>query len=260
MERLGEMSMKKVDLNADLGESYGPYTIGNDFEILNIVTSANIACGFHAGDPEIMANTVKICKEKDVSIGAHPGFDDLKGFGRRRFEFNSDDELRYLILYQIGALESIVKSENGLLKHVKLHGAMNNMACEDINISRVFTKAVRDLDETLPVFVVAETQLQKAAVELSHPFKCEIFADRAYTDEGQLLSRKLDGAIIHNPITAADNILRTIDEGALTSINGVKIPVEVDTICVHGDNPDAVKLAETVRARLENSGIKVTSS
>ena len=245
--------MIKVDLNADLGESFGPYVIGSDFEMLDIVTSANIACGFHASDPEIMANTVSFCKEKGVSMGAHPGFQDLKGFGRRRLEIGSPDELRYLVLYQIGALKSIIEAEKGLLRHVKLHGALNNMACEDINISRTFTKSVKDLDPTLPLFVVAETQLQKAAIELSQPFKCEVFADRAYTDEGQLLSRKIDGAVIRDPLKAADNVLKMIEEG------GKKIPVSIDTICVHGDNLDAVKLAETVRVRLENSGITISS-
>ena len=252
--------MIKVDLNADLGEGFGPYVIGSDFEMLDIVTSANIACGFHASDPEIMANTVLLCKDKKVSMGAHPGFQDLKGFGRRRQEISSQDELRYLVLYQIGALKSIIEAENGLLSHVKLHGALNNMACENIDISRTFTKAVKDLNHNLPIFVVAETELQKAAMELSQPFKCEVFADRAYTDEGQLLSRKLDGSVVYDPDKAADNVLKMIEEGALTSVNGKKIPVSVDTICVHGDNPHSVELAETVRLRLENSGISISSS
>jgi 5-oxoprolinase (ATP-hydrolysing) subunit A len=254
------MNMTKVDLNADLGESFGPYVIGNDFEMLDIVTSANIACGFHASDPEIMAKTVSFCIDKNVSMGAHPGFHDLKGFGRRRLEVGSQDEIRYMVLYQIGALRSIIEAENGLLSHVKLHGALNNMACEDIDISRTFTKAVKDLDSTLPIFVVAETELQKAAMELSQPFKCEVFADRAYTDEGQLLSRAIAGAVIRNPVKAADNVLKMIEDGALTSINGKKIPVSIDTICVHGDNAHAVKLAETVRIRLENSGITISSN
>ncbi len=250
--------MMKVDLNADLGESFGPYSIGNDSDMLDIVTSANIACGFHGGDPNIMADTVNLCVEKEVAIGAHPGFQDLYGFGRRVMEITTT-ELRFLTLYQIGALKSIVIAEGASLSHVKLHGALNNIACEDLKLSSVFTKAVKDFDSKLPIFVVAGTKLQEAACSFDQPYRCEVFADRAYTDEGQLLSRKLPGALIQDPTLAAENVLKMVEEKSLTSINGVKIPVSVDTICVHGDNPAAVKLAETVRLKLENAGVEVGS-
>ena len=260
MEGLSEeMNLMKVDLNADLGESFGPYQIGNDPDMLDIVTSANVACGFQGGDPEIMADTVDLCIEKKVAIGAHPGFQDLKGFGRRRIEISSK-ELRYLTLYQIGALKSIILAKGGLLNHVKLHGALNNIACEDLEISSVFTQAIKDFDMLLPIFVVAGTKLQEAATLLDQPFKCEVFADRSYTDHGQLVSRKMSGALIHDPMIAADNVLKMLEEKALTSIIGKKIPVSVDTICVHGDNPAAIKLAETVRTKLEKAGIEVGSS
>ena len=249
----------KVDLNADLGESFGSYQVGNDSDMLDIVTSANIACGFHGGDPEIMADTVDLCIDKKVAIGAHPGFQDLKGFGRRRIEISSK-ELRYLILYQIGALKSIITAKGGLLNHVKLHGALNNIACENLEISSVFTQAVKDFDSLLPIFVVAGTKLQEAASLLHHPFKCEVFADRAYTDDGQLVSRNTRGALIDDPKIASENVLKMLEEKALTSINGKKIPISVDTVCVHGDNPAAVKLAESVRTRLEEAGIEVRSS
>jgi 5-oxoprolinase (ATP-hydrolysing) subunit A len=247
----------KVDLNADLGESFGPWRMGRDADMLDIVTSANVACGFHASDPMEMVRTVRLCQAKGVGIGAHPGFDDLRGFGRRQITGNSAEELAAMITYQIGALQAILQAEGAEMSHVKLHGALSNMCQVDAWMSGVFAQAVRKYSRDLTIMAVAQTELEHAAVAAGGPLVREVFADRAYDDQGVLLSRALDGAVIHDADIAAENVLRMIDDQAVTSINGVKVPVRVETICVHGDNPQAVTLANRVRARLEGAGVEV---
>lgn len=249
----------KVDLNSDLGESYGVWRMGRDMDMLDIVTSANVACGFHAGDPAEMAHIVELCKVKGVNIGAHPGFDDLHGFGRREITGNTDAEILALISYQIGALQGIVRAGGAKLRHVKLHGALSNMSARDPRMSRLFVKAVQATAPELLVMAVAVTEIQNAAEAANAPLVCEVFADRTYADNGTLTPRSQPGAMIHDPEIAADHVLRMVDEQAVTSLNGVKIPVKVDTICVHGDNPAAVALAAAVRARLEGAGIEVAA-
>ncbi len=249
--------MTQIDLNADLGESYGPWRMGNDDAMLDIVTSANVACGFHAGDPAEMVRITRLCQEKGVSIGAHPGFDDLHGFGRRRITGNSAGELAAMIIYQIGALQAIAAAEGTSLRHVKMHGALSNMCMTDGWMAGVFARAVRQLSQDLVIMAVAETEIQRAAESVGGPYVCEVFADRAYNDDATLVSRHEPGAVIHDPEIAADNVLRMVDQQAITSVNGVRIPVRVETVCVHGDNPDAVRLAEAVRNRLEKAGVAV---
>ncbi|MDQ7079128.1 MAG: 5-oxoprolinase subunit PxpA [Paracoccaceae bacterium] len=249
--------MTQIDLNADLGESYGPWRMGNDDAMLDIVTSANVACGFHAGDPAEMVRITRLCQEKGVSIGAHPGFDDLHGFGRRRITGNSAGELAAMIIYQIGALQALAAAEGASLRHVKMHGALSNMCMTDGWMAGVFARAVRQLSQDLVIMAVAETEIQRAAESVGGPYVCEVFADRAYNDDATLVSRHEPGAVIHDPEIAADNVLRMVDQQAITSVNGVRIPVRVETVCVHGDNPDAVRLAEAVRNRLEKAGVVV---
>ncbi|MFT5006031.1 MAG: UPF0271 protein [Paracoccaceae bacterium] len=249
----------KIDLNSDLGESYGPWRMGRDAEMLEIVTSANVACGMHAGDPAEMARIVAMCKIRGVGIGAHPGFDDLHGFGRRKIIGHTDEELRALISYQIGALEGIARADGAKLRHVKMHGALSNMAMSDPRISRLFVEAVQATSPELLVMAVAGTEIQKAAEAAGAPLVSEVFADRTYTDIGTLTPRDQPGAVIHDAHQAGEHVLRMVDDQAVTSTNGVKSPVKVDTICVHGDNPQAVALAANVRERLEKAGIEVTA-
>ena len=247
----------KIDLNADLGESYGPWRMGRDADMLDIVTSANIACGFHAGDPMEMTRTVRLCLAKGVSIGAHPGFDDLHGFGRRQITGTSDGELASMIIYQIGASQAIAATEGGRVHHVKLHGALSNMCMVNRNMSDVFARAVRHLAPDLVIMAIAATEIEKAAAAVGGPLVREVFADRTYNDDGTLVARSQAGAVIHDPDQAADHVLKMIEDQAVTSINGVKVPVKPQTVCVHGDNPEAVRLAARVRARLEKAGVVV---
>lgn len=247
----------RIDLNADLGESFGPWRMGRDAEMLDIVSSANIACGFHAGDPEEMARTVRLCLEKNVGIGAHPGFDDLRGFGRRQIKGTTDAALEAMIIYQIGALQAIAASEGAKVRHVKMHGALSNMCMTDRGMSDVFARAVRKLSDDLYIMAVAETEIQRAAEAAGGPLVCEVFADRAYNDDGTLVSRSLPGAVIHDPEVAAQHVLRMVEDRVITSFNGNKVPVRPETVCVHGDNPEAVRLAAKVRETLEKAGVTI---
>ncbi len=246
-----------IDLNADLGESFGPWRMGDDDGILDVVSSANIACGFHAGDPVVMTETVKKAKDKGVSIGAHPGFDDLRGFGRRRIIGMSDAELWALTIAQIGALSGVCQGLGTRVHHVKLHGALSNMASENVDMARACLKAVYDFDPTLPIVAMAATALETAALELQLPIAREVFADRAYNDDGTLVARHLSGAVLHNPNDIAERVLKMIDEQAVTSVNDKKISVMPQTICVHGDTPGSVAIAAALRQRLESEGIRV---
>lgn len=246
-----------IDLNADLGESFGAWKMGADEAMLDIVTSANIACGFHAGDPSVMDETVRTAIEKSVGIGAHPGFDDLSGFGRRRIHGTPPAALKAMLIYQIGALQAIARANGARVRHVKVHGALGNMASEDLEIATVYADAVRAIDDDIIVVAMAATELEKAVAAADLPIAREIYADRTYNDDGTLTLRSRPDALIHDAGYAADRVLRMIEERAVTSVNDVKVPVDPQTICVHGDNYAAVKLAETIRERLEAAGVKV---
>ena len=245
----------KIDLNADLGESFGPWKMGHDKELLSIVTSANIACGFHAGDPLQMRKTVQLCSEKDVGIGAHPGFADLQGFGRREIRGIPSDQLKAMIIYQVGALQAIAQAEGASLRHVKMHGALANMASRETGLATTVIDAVQELDDSLKIVVIASTRLESAAKSCGAKFVSEIFADRAYNDDGTLVSRSEPDALILDPARCADNVLRTVETGKLISRNGVAVSVNAETICVHGDKPEAVEIAAVVRNRLDQAGI-----
>ena len=249
--------MSRIDLNADLGESFGPWRMGQDAEMLDIVTSANVACGFHAGDPVEMQRVVRLCRDKGVGIGAHPGFADLQGFGRRRILDIAAGELAALITYQIGALQAIAGAAGEIVRHVKLHGALSNMCMTDRAMSDVCVQAVRRLSPDLVIMAIAATQIEHAATAIGGPVVREVFADRTYNGDGTLVSRGQAGAVIHDADQAAEHVLRMVSDQAITSINGVRVPVRPETVCVHGDTPGAVRLAAKVRERLEKAGVMV---
>lgn len=246
-----------IDLNADLGESFGAWTMGSDDELLDIVTSANVACGFHAGDPLVMTETVRACLSKGVNIGAHPGFDDITGFGRRRMDNPDGPKTAASIIYQIGALQTVAKTENASVTHVKLHGALANMASEEDTLASLCLNAVQAVDKKLAIVAMASTCLQAQAEKLKMPLLREVFADRAYNDDGTLVARGTPGAIIHDPALAATRVLKMIETHSVESINGVSVELVPDTICVHGDNHEAVRMADALRTTLEKAGINI---
>jgi 5-oxoprolinase (ATP-hydrolysing) subunit A len=248
----------KINLNADLGESFGVYRIGNDPLLLKVVSSANVACGFHASDPWIMTETLELARQQGVSIGAHPAFPDLQGFGRRVMHF-LPRELRAMILYQVGALDGIAKAAGLKVSHTKPHGALNNMACEDAGVAQVIAEAVRDYDRDMILLAPALSELAKAGSAAGLPVALEIFADRAYTDTGHLVSRKLAGGVFHNPQDCVANVTRMIEQGGIVSINGNRLPTPFHSICVHGDNEHAVASAAQVRVRLEELGFTIAT-
>jgi UPF0271 protein len=250
------MTGLRVDLNADMGESFGPWKMGNDVALLDVVTSANIACGFHAGDPDVMAATMRTAVDKGVGIGAHPGFADLQGFGRRRIKL-PDATLANLVKYQVGAAQAIARSVGGVVRHVKLHGAMGNMASEDGHMARVAYEAALEVDPELIMVVLSGTAGEAAARELGCAWAGEIFADRAYNDDATLVDRSLPGAMIHDPEVAGPRMVEMVKAGAILTENGKRIETRVDTICLHGDGPEALGIARAVRAGLEEAGIEV---
>ncbi|MCR9136430.1 MAG: 5-oxoprolinase subunit PxpA [Alphaproteobacteria bacterium] len=247
----------QIDLNADMGESFGPWTMGDDAAMLDIITSANIACGFHAGDPVVMDRTVRLAAQKGVGIGAHPGFDDKRGFGRHRILGLGATEIRTMLIYQLGALQAIARSAGATVRHVKLHGALANMASENVELASQFTEATATADADLIIVAMAKTQLETAARQSGNPVAAEIFADRAYNDDGTLVDRKTKGAVLQDPQVAADRVLKALEDQAVTSVNGVEIPVNPATVCVHGDNPVAVRMADRIRTRLDQAGVQV---
>jgi len=246
--------MRSVDLNCDCGEGFGAYRIGDDNAMLNIVTSVNVACGFHAGDPEIMAKTFKAAKAKGVAIGAHPGFPDLWGFGRRRLPFTAG-EIERLIAYQIGAANALAAYAGGRLGYVKVHGALSNIAAEDETIAQAIACAVKAVEPRLGFLAPAGTKLETAAHAHGLAVAREIYADRAYTDAGLLVERTCPGAVLRDAWDAADRVLTMVLEGAIITISGKRLATGIDSVCVHGDSPNAVAMAKAVRARLEKAGI-----
>ena len=245
-----------VDLNADMGESFGDWRMGNDGALLDIVTSANIACGFHAGDPDVMANTMRQAVAKGVGLGAHPGFADLQGFGRRRISLPASS-LRTLVQYQLGAAQAMAKAAGGKLKHFKLHGALANMASEDAELARTCYGAALEIDPDLLMVVIAATAQQQAAQALGCQWAGEIFADRGYNNDATLRGRDLDGAVITNPEEAAARVVNMVQSGMIISHSGHQIPARIDTICLHGDGKTALAIARRVRGALEAAGIQL---
>ncbi|QPC44088.1 LamB/YcsF family protein [Kaustia mangrovi] len=248
---------KTIDLNCDMGESFGAYTIGDDAAMLELITSANIACGFHGGDPEVIHRTVLQARENGVSVGAHPSFMDLYGFGRRRIAGETPEALKAQLIYQIGAVKALTEAAGARLTHVKTHGALGNMAAEDAELARICVDAVIAVDPTLTFVTLPYSQTMHAAEEAGLHVASEIYADRTYTDEGRLTPRKEAGAVIHDPDQSLAQVLHMILDGHIPTTGGRKLPVKADTLCIHGDNPAAVAVARKLREELERAGIGI---
>jgi UPF0271 protein len=245
-----------INLNADMGESFGHYTIGNDAALMKIIASASIACGFHAGDPTVMTTTVQLAKENGVSIGAHPGFNDLWGFGRRQMTMNAKD-LEYMITYQIGALQAIANAASCKVTHVKPHGALNNMAHVDIEVATAIAKGIRAADKDLIFVANACSQMVIAGHAQNLKVAEEAYVDRTYEDSGLMTSRTQPNAVIKDADVALRQVLSFIEEQAIVTASGKRLPSRIRTFCTHGDEPTAVALAAKVRAELTRLGIAV---
>ncbi len=245
-----------MDLNCDMGESYGVWKLGADEELLDVVTSANIACGYHAGDPLTIERTVRLALEKGVAVGAHPSYPDLQGFGRRSMRLPTA-ELRAAVLYQVSAVEGIVRAQGGRLSHVKLHGALYNDAAVDPVLAAAVAEAVRSLNSGLLLYALPDSEMARAALEVGLEVVEEAFADRRYDPGGTLQSRSMPGSLITEPEVTATQALGIALHGRLSAHDGTPVSVRARTLCVHGDNPAAVAIARTVRERLESAGIEV---
>ena len=252
------MPGKTINLNADLGEGFGPWQMGDDAAMLDTVASANIACGGHAGDPNTMRRTVRLAKQRGVSIGAHPSYPDLQGFGRRAMAM-SPEELESQVAFQIGALAGIAALEATRVTHVKPHGALNNLACVDRAVADTICRAMCAADRTLILLAPAASQLVIAGRAAGLAVVEEIFADRAYLPDGQLVPRSRPDAMIHGPAACLAHVLAMLDAGALIATDGTRIPTPIGSICVHGDSPDAVAVARHLRDQLGIRGHRVVS-
>ncbi|TFL19638.1 LamB/YcsF family protein [Jannaschia formosa] len=244
----------KVDLNADMGEGFGDWPMGDDATLLELVTSANVACGAHAGDWDVMARTMAQARDRGVGIGAHPGFPDLQGFGRRRMEMPAGS-LANLIVWQFGAARGMATALGTQVRHFKLHGALSNMTCENEAMARTAYEAALRVDPGVILLVLAGTVQEKVARDLGARWAGEIFADRAYEDDATLVRRGTPGAMIHDPEEAAARMVRFVRDGAIHVRSGKAIPAACDSICLHGDGPEAVAIARAVRAALEAEGV-----
>lgn len=245
-----------VDLNCDCGESFGPYVMGDDAAMLDIVTSANVACGFHGGDPDVMAATFALAQARGVAVGAHPGFQDLAGFGRRRIPHTAA-EIERLVAYQIGAAQALAAYAGHRITYVKAHGALSNIAMAEPDAARAIANAVRAVDPDLALLAIAGTELERAGAAAGLSVAREIYADRGYTDAGLLAPRGTPGALLHDPGEAAARAVAMVEEGAVITLCGKRVPVGIDSICVHGDGASAVAMARAVRAALEAAGLAV---
>jgi UPF0271 protein len=246
-----------IDINCDMGESYGRWTLGNDEGVMPHITSANIACGFHGGDPHVMRKTVELALKHGVAIGAHPGLPDLMGFGRRRMEV-SPQEIKDIHRYQVGALGAFVKAAGTTLQHVKAHGIQYHMFEENLELGRASAEQVLELDPNLILMVMAMTKYDAEARKTKARVAAEGFADRVYADDGQLVSRKLGkDALVSDPAKAAEQAVRMVMEQKVRTITGKVIPAKVDTICIHGDSPGADKIVAAVREGLVKAGATV---
>ena len=248
--------VSKINLNADMGEGFGAYDIGDDEAMLKIIRSASVACGFHAGDPIVMRRLVVRAREEGVSVGAHPGFNDLWGFGRRRIHMNAE-ELEYTIAYQIGALQALAAYAGMTVTHLKPHGALNNMAAEDRELADAIGRAIKVVDPGLIYVALAGSEMQNAGEALGLTTACEGFADRLYEDDGNLTPRRIEGSVIRDPATARARVVEMVRDQAIVSRSGKRVPRRLDSICVHGDEPTAVAVGQAVRAGLEAAGIAV---
>ncbi|PRS13344.1 LamB/YcsF family protein [Bacillus pumilus] len=246
--------MYQVDINCDLGESFGQYTIGSDEQILEYVTSANIACGFHAGDPTVMRKTVRMALDKGVQIGAHPGLQDLVGFGRRPMAISAE-EAYDLVVYQIGALSAFLKAEGGTMQHVKPHGALYNMAAKNTELSESIAKAVYHVDPSLVLYGLSGSELALAGERMGLQVAHEVFSDRTYQADGTLTSRREPNALIEDDELAVQQVVRMVREGKVHTVQGEDISLKADTVCIHGDGIHALQFAKTITSKLKEASI-----
>lgn len=249
----------KIDLNADVGESFGAWTMGDDAAMFDVVTTANVACGFHAGDPQVMRATVELALGKNVAVGAHPGFADLANFGRRRIPALTTRELENLIAYQVGAFAAVAELGGHRMTHVKTHGALGNMCNEDESLALAVGRGIKAASPSALFLVMPGMPTERAAERLGLSYFREIYADRTYDDSFNLTDRSKPGAVIHDPAAATQHVMRMLEAGAVISVSGKKLPVAIDSICLHGDNPNAVAAARTLRTTLEATGITIAS-
>jgi UPF0271 protein len=250
-------TLMRVDLNSDLGESFGAWKMGDDDAMLGIVTSASVACGWHAGDPVVMHRACEMAKKNGVAIGAHPSFNDLWGFGRRVIRGTSFSDLEKQIAYQIGALQGVAAMVGHKVTHVKAHGALGNLITEEDAFAMAMARAIKAVNPKLVFIVMPGRPTVAAAEKVGIPMLQEIFADRAYLDNGQLVARGQPGAVIHDVNVAAERIVRALADNVIISVTGNKVPVKIDTICVHGDTPTAVDMARQLRERLHKAGVEL---
>ena len=246
--------MTSIDLNCDMGESFGVYNLGNDEQAMPFITSANIACGFHASDPLTMRKTVALAKKYDVAVGAHPSFPDLIGFGRRVMEIPVE-EIAADAIYQIGSLLAFCRAEGIKLQHVKVHGALYNVAAKNISVAIALAEAIKAVDTDLYMVCLSNSTMVEAAKKTGTRHVQEIFADRAYTNQGLLLPRGQEGAVIHDPAKVAERVLMMAKERRIIAVDGTSVPVNAETVCVHADTPGAVELLKSIRAGLEREKI-----
>jgi UPF0271 protein len=248
--------MLRVDLNADVGESFGAYAVGDDRALMPLITSASVAAGFHAGDPSVLRGTIRLAASHGVSVGAHPGFPDLVGFGRRDMSVSSSDAEDF-VLYQIAAVAGVAAAEGIRIQHVKPHGALYNMAMKNAALAEAIVKAVAAFDKRLIVFALPGSELLNAARAAGLATAAEAFADRAYESDGSLRSRTRSHAVIHDSALVLARAVRMVTERMVEAVDGTIVPLEVDTICVHGDTPDATLLAASLRKGLPIAGVTV---
>jgi UPF0271 protein len=253
-----EDAMKKIDLNCDMGESYGAWKMGADAGVMPFITSANIACGFHAGDPATIRKTVRLAVDGGVAIGAHPSLPDLMGFGRRAMRISPQD-MYDLVVYQAGAVEAFARAAGAKLHHVKCHGALYNMAVADEGLSEAMAKAVRDLGGDVKLYALSNSLMMGIAKKQGVAVFGEVFADRGYSDDGTLAPRDKPGGLIEDPAASVKQALAMIEEGTVTSLNGKRLPVAADTLCLHGDQPGAVTFAQALRKAFSEKGIAVAA-
>lgn len=249
-------NMYTIDLNSDMGESFGAYKLGNDEEIIKAVTSANVACGWHAGDPMVMDRVVALANKYGVAVGAHPGYPDLMGFGRRYMTLSSSEVKNYM-KYQIGALMAFTANYGMKLQHVAPHGALGNLCQYDRNVSKAICEAVYEIDKNIAIYYCAGAVLGEIAEEMGLPTASEIFADRAYMDDLSLVPRSVEGSMITDEELAVTRCIKMIKEGKVTSISGKEIKIKGDTLCVHGDGPKALAFVNKIRIAFEQEGIQI---
>ena len=248
--------MYRVDLNSDLGESFGNYKMGNDDKIIPLISSANVACGFHAGDPVVLAETIKMAKNAGIEAGAHPGFPDLMGFGRRNMAVSTAEAKAY-VTYQIGALDAFAKVNGMKLQHVKPHGALYNIEGKDYELAKAICEAVKEYDDSLIIMALSGGELVRAAEDMGLRVAREVFADRAYEEDGSLVNRRKEGAMITDENLAIERVVRMIKEEKVTAITGRDIPIKADSVCVHGDGEKALKFVEKIREAFQKEGIEI---